>query len=76
MKFSDLLIQAIRRSEIPPRFEPGAEEALAKPVTELLQAWLEVHAPEKLQTDFECGQKAVLEQLLAELQGARDVPGE
>ena len=29
MKFQDLLIAAIRRSEIPLRFEPGAEEAVA-----------------------------------------------
>ena len=39
LKFPDLLISAIKRSEIPLRFEPGAEEAVAKPVTEVLRAW-------------------------------------
>jgi hypothetical protein len=76
MKFPDLLLRAIGSSEIPPRFEPGAEEALARPVTELLQAWLEAHVPEKVQTDFDNGQKTLLEQLLAELTGTRDVPAE
>jgi hypothetical protein len=76
MKFPDLLIEALRRSEIPLRFEPGAEEALAKPVVELIQAWLETHSPEELKTDFQYGQKALLEQLLGELSGARDLPAE
>ena len=31
MKFAELLKAAIQRSEIPLRFEPGAEEAVAKP---------------------------------------------
>ena len=34
MKFQELLIGAIQRSEIPLRFEPGAEEAVAQPVTQ------------------------------------------
>jgi len=33
MKFSELLIGAIGKSEIPLRFEPGAEEAVAAPVS-------------------------------------------
>ena len=45
MKFPDMLITAIQRSEIPLRFEPGAEESVAKPVLELLEAWLEQHEP-------------------------------
>ena len=45
MKFPELLIQAIQRSEIPLRFEPGAEEAVATPVTELVRAWLTSHRP-------------------------------
>ncbi len=32
MKFPELLVAAIQRSEIPLRFEPGAEEAVAKPL--------------------------------------------
>ena len=76
MKFFDLLISAIRRSEIPPRFEPGAEEALAKPVAELIRAWLEMHAPAELRSEFERGQKAILDQLLAELEGVREVPAD
>jgi hypothetical protein len=40
MKFDELLIASIQRSEIPLRFEPGAEEAVARPVIEMLQAWI------------------------------------
>lgn len=74
MKFHDLLQAAIDRSEIPLRFEPGAEESLEKPMTELLRAWLEAHEPAQLRTDFEYGQKALIEQLVAELTGERDLP--
>ena len=74
MKFSDLLVAAIQRSEIPLRFEPGAEEAVALPVTELLRAWLEAHRPAEARTDFEFGQQALITQLLEEIEGAREVP--
>ena len=65
MKFPDLLIEALRRAEIPLRFEPGAEEAAAKPVTELIRVWLAVHEAEA---------PALVSRLLAELDGAADVP--
>jgi hypothetical protein len=45
MTFGEYLLLAIRRSEIPLRFEPGAEEAVAKPVTAFLKAWLLAHEP-------------------------------
>ena len=45
MNFPELLLAAIQRSEIPLRFEPGAEDAVAKPVTEMLQAWIAAHLP-------------------------------
>ncbi|HLY16893.1 MAG TPA: hypothetical protein VKR61_06690 [Bryobacteraceae bacterium] len=76
MKFADLLIASIKRSEIPLRFEPGAEEAVAQPVTELLRAWLEAHCPSEPGSDFDYGQQALIAQLLDEINGARDVPGE
>jgi len=74
MKFSELLIGAIRTSEIPLRFEPGAEEAVARPVTELLLAWIGAHQPADRGAPFDAGQAALIEQLLAELNGASDVP--
>jgi hypothetical protein len=74
MKFQELLIEAIQRSEIPLRFEPGAEEAVAKPVTELIQAWLTAHLPEGSDSAFDGGARAVLVQLLAELNGSADLP--
>ncbi len=74
MKFSELLNLAIRRSEIPLRFEPGAEEAVAKPVTELLKVWLESHEPQQPATEFERGQKFLVRQLLSELNDSREVP--
>jgi hypothetical protein len=69
MKFPDLLITAIQRSEIPLRFEPGAEEAVAKPVTELLRVWIETHQPEADES-----QRALLVRLLGELDGVLNVP--
>ena len=74
MKLPDLLLAAIQRSEIPLRFEPGADEAVAAPVRELLRAWLLAHEPEKPRSEFADGQKALVAQLLAELEGRRDVP--
>jgi hypothetical protein len=74
MKFPQLLIQAIQRSEIPLRFEPGAEEAVATPVIELLRAWLASHRPDSTRSEFDDGQKALLDQLLDELEGVREVP--
>jgi len=62
MKFPDLLLQAIGRSEIPLRFEPGADEAVAAPVTELIRAWLNLHSPNPL-----------IEVLLEELDGTREI---
>ncbi|HVN04305.1 MAG TPA: hypothetical protein VMT86_07795 [Bryobacteraceae bacterium] len=73
MKFADLLLAAIRRSEIPLRFEPGAEDAVAKPVKELLEAWLEAHRPPAAESDFEQGRQALINELLDEIQGARDI---
>jgi hypothetical protein len=74
MKFHELLIAAIQRSEIPLRFEPGAEESVAKPVTELIQAWLQAHLPADTRTEFERGRLAAIDQLVDELTGAKDVP--
>ena len=76
MKFENLLHAAIQRSEIPLRFEPGAEEAVAKPVLELLRAWLEAHQPAAPRSDFDRGQAALIAQLLEEINGAQDVPSE
>jgi hypothetical protein len=73
MKFHDLLIEAIGRSEIPLRFEPGADESVAKPVMELLEAWITSHVPEDAATDFVRGQRALAVQLLAELKGSAEL---
>ena len=64
MKFDELLIAAIQRSEIPLRFEPGAEEAVAKPVIEVLQAWIAAHLPAGAKTDYDSGYRALAVQLL------------
>ena len=74
MKFPELLLQAIGRSEIPLRFEPGAEEAVAAPVTELIRAWLLSHTPGSSRSEFDDGRKAVVEELLEELNGSREIP--
>jgi len=74
MKFEELLIAAIGQSEIPLRFEPGAEEAVAKPVIETLQTWIAAHAPQSSDSEFDAGYRALAAQLLAELDGSTDLP--
>jgi hypothetical protein len=76
MKFSDVLLEAINRSEIPLRFEPGADEAVAAPVTELIRAWLLSHAPRggSDRSVSDAGRHALIDELLQELDGVRDVP--
>ena len=73
MKFQDLLIEAIGRSEIPLRFEPGAEESVAKPVIELIEAWITAHLPEDAATDTDRGRRTLALQLLAELNGSAEL---
>ncbi len=74
MKFSELLIDSINQSEIPLRFEPGAEESVAKPVIEMLKMWVAAHDPDPASSDFEYGQKALVVQLLQELEDSVDLP--
>ena len=74
MKFEELLIAAIQRSEIPLRFEPGAEESVARPVIQTLQAWVAGHLPESADTEFDAGYRALAVQLLAELDGSANLP--
>jgi len=74
MKFEELLIASIQRSEIPLRFEPGAEEAVAKPVIEMLQAWIAAHLAPDSESEFDAGYRALAVQLLAELDGSANLP--
>ena len=74
MKFYDLMLEAIGRSEIPLRFEPGADEAVARPVKELLEAWITAHLPDDAASDFDRGRRALALQLLSELSGASELP--
>jgi hypothetical protein len=76
MKFPDLLKTAIEHSDIPLRFEPGAEEAVAEPVMELLKAWVQAHRPAEPNSDFDRGRQALIAELIDELDGERDVPSE
>jgi len=73
MKFPSLLLEAINQSEIPLRFEPGADEAVAMPVTELIRAWLLSHTPLP-RGGSDPGRRALIDELLQELDGSRDVP--
>jgi hypothetical protein len=74
MRFPELLIDALKKSEIPLRFEPGAEESAASQVTDLVRLWLEAHQPKDSSTAFYSGQKAIIDRLLAELEGAVEIP--
>jgi hypothetical protein len=75
MKFAELLLEAIRQSEIPLRFEPGAEEAVAKPVIDMLRLWIAAHSPADPRTEFERGRRALAMELAAELEEAPESPG-
>ncbi|HUA61514.1 MAG TPA: hypothetical protein VML19_22325 [Verrucomicrobiae bacterium] len=74
MKFIDLLYAAISRSEIPLRFEPGAEEAMAKPIVDALVIWIKAHIPAGGNSEFDAGGRALATRLLAELEGTADLP--
>jgi hypothetical protein len=74
MRFPELLLEALKKSEIPLRFEPGAEESVAKQVTDLVRLWLEAHQPKDSSTAFNSGQSALIDCLLAELEGAVELP--
>lgn len=73
MFFPELLIEALKKSEIPLRFEPGAEESVAQQVVELVRLWLEAHEPKDSSTPFFNGQKTLIARLLAELEGAVEI---
>jgi len=70
MKFPELLLEAINRAEIPLRFEPGADESVAAPVTELIRAWLLSHTP----GTSDPRRQGLINELLQELDGVRDLP--
>ena len=74
MLFPELLIEALKNSEIPLRFEPGAEESAASQVTNLVRAWLMAHDPKESDTAYYSGQKALIARLLAELEGVVELP--
>ncbi|MEO8593584.1 MAG: hypothetical protein ABI759_09695 [Candidatus Solibacter sp.] len=74
MKFQAMLAQAIESSEIPLRFEPGATEAVARPVIALLNAWLSAHMPPDSESPRDQAAGALLGQLLAELNDWEDPP--
>lgn len=74
MKFSDLLTDTVRNAEIPLRFEPGAEEAIVEPVTDLLRRWVAIHDPDSPDGDFEYGQRALVLRLLEELDDQHELP--
>jgi hypothetical protein len=74
MKFGDLLVATIRQSEIPLRFEPGAEEAITEPIRDFLKVWLEAHTPAKASTDYDYGRKHLVEELVSEVEGSRNLP--
>ena len=74
MKFSKRLVAAIEQSDIPLRFEPGAQEAVAKPVTQMLEAWIAAHVPGDSESEFDAGYRALAVQLLAELDDTAELP--
>jgi len=74
MKLSEVLTASIQKSEIPLRYEPGAEESVVTQVRDVLRVWLVAHLPENPRGDFDYGRKAVLEQMLEEVEDARDLP--
>ncbi len=75
MNFQKSLLDAIESAEIPLRFEPGAAEAVAKPVIELLQKWISAHMPPDSGSEFDSGWAALAAQLLTEIEQPAELPG-
>jgi hypothetical protein len=69
MNFQNLLLAAIESSEI-----PGAAEAVAKPVLELLQKWISAHMPPDSGSEFDSGWAALAAQLLTEIEQSAELP--
>ena len=74
MKFQQMLSDAIESAEIPLRFEPGATESVARPVIDMLHAWIAAHVPPDTGSPFDAGRAALAIELLAELTDSADVP--
>jgi hypothetical protein len=74
MKFQQLLASAIESAEIPLRFEPGATESVAQPVTAMLRSWISAHLPPDASSPLDAGRAALAAQLLAELSDSADLP--
>jgi hypothetical protein len=70
MNFHEMLLAAIESADIPLRFEPGAGESVAKPVTEMLREWISAHMPKDSGSEFDAGWAALAAQLLGELDGS------
>ena len=73
-RLRQLLANAIEGSEIPLRFEPGATESVAGPVTEMLHTWISAHMPPDSASAFDAGRAALVVQLLAELSDSAELP--
>jgi hypothetical protein len=75
MKFSELLLAALRRSGISPRAESYSEREAAAPIVRMLQAWVARHLPEDGEdSEFDAGYRALAVQLLAELDDSANLP--
>jgi hypothetical protein len=67
MNFQASLLAAIESAEIPLRFEPGAAESVAIPVSVFLRAWISSHIPPDTGSPFDDGWAALAAQLLSEI---------
>lgn len=74
MKFSELLIAAIRRSGMAQR-SGCPEDEVAAGIVETLQQWIAGHLPEDGEdSEFDAGYRALAVQLLAELDDSANLP--
>jgi hypothetical protein len=47
---------------------------MAKPILEVLKAWVQAHLPAEGDTEFDAGYRALAARLLAELDGSANLP--
>ncbi len=74
MKFSELLIGAIRRAGVSQR-SAYSEEDVAAGIVVTLQQWIARHLPEDGEdSEFDAGYRALAVQLLAELDDSANLP--
>lgn len=72
MKFSELLHEAIRTAKAD--LSEADARSIAETVLELLRGWIEIHEPDDAEVDPQDPQRALVMQLIEELEDRVPIP--